>query len=584
MGLRLRALVAGALLLVLSWTTPGAHAAGTVTPVGGPGRTTGSPPAWTTDRFANFYSHSITGESFSSAAVGDVYGDGRQVVVAGFPDGTVYGWNIPDGSRAFKFVTGPGAVQASPALVDLNGDGVLDILAANTAGDVVGFTPSGRVLFRAHDDCSRFCGIFGTPTVADLNRDGRREVIASSWNEYIYAWHIDDGSLAAGWPFHVGDSSWSSPSVADLDGDGYPEVVVGGDCDGVAGQRCTPQRGGYIWVIRHDGKLQPGFPYFSNGQVVWSSPAIADLNGDGALDIVVGTGTNMDPPAGNNVFAVDRNGHNLPGWPTHPGGRVMGSPSIGDLNGDGRFDVVVPADDGRIYAWDPSGHLLPGWPRCNANDTNACPIPVHGSVALADVMGTGRPQVIHGGEQYMRILDSDGTMMANLETIGGTSPMSANAAVASINGQAWIFEAVGWASQNNPPPDYGGVWVWHTDHALGVAPWPTFKQNFARRGTAVGLPTGPVTNAPPATTRTTARRAPAGGTRATTAATAAPTTTSTSEEITSTTSTTSPVSRVAAPRTRSGKGSFPVVPVAVATIGVVASIALVIKRWLGGAA
>src|SRR5437899_66235 len=94
---------------------------------------------WTTDRFAQFYGKSITGEMFSSAVVGDITGSGRSAIVAGYPDGNVYAWNAADGARLLKFSTGTGAVQSSPALVDLNNDGVLDILAANTAGDVVGF-------------------------------------------------------------------------------------------------------------------------------------------------------------------------------------------------------------------------------------------------------------------------------------------------------------------------------------------------------------------------------------------------------------------------------------------------------------
>src|SRR5438445_318260 len=129
--------------------------------------------------------------------------------------------------------------------------GLLDIPAANTAGDVVGFDVQGRTLFRAHDDASRFHGIFGTPTVADLDRDGRREVIVGSWDQHVYAWHVDDRSPVPGFPTFVGDTIWSSPAVADLDGDGYPEIIIGGDCDGVAGQRCYPQRGGYVWVFRH---------------------------------------------------------------------------------------------------------------------------------------------------------------------------------------------------------------------------------------------------------------------------------------------------------------------------------------------
>jgi len=546
---------------------------------------TGQPGPWTTDRFAQFYSKSITGELFSSAAVGDI-GSGGTAIVAGFPDGNVYAWNAITGARVLKFFTGPGAVHASPVLVDLDGDGVLDILAANTAGDVVGFNVSGRTLFRAHDDCSKFCGIFGTPTVADLDRDGRREVIVGSWDQHVYAWHIDDRSQARGFPTFVGDTIWSSPAVADLDGDGYPEVIIGGDCDGVPGQRCYPQRGGYVWVFRHDGSEMPGWPRFVPNQVVWSSPAIADLNGDGALDVVVGTGTMMPAPAGSVVYAFDRNGRDLPGWPAATGGRVMGSPAIGDISGDGRPDVVVPAEDGRIYAFDRGGRSLAGWPQCNANARDRCPVTAHGSVALADIDGDGRVDVVNGGEQWMRVFGADGGLEAQAGTKSGTLPLVASPTIAAVGGRTWIVQSSGFDVTGDGGADIGGVWAWTTSTGLGAAPWPMFKHDVARSGSAVGLPTGPVSSRPaagpsPATPSTVPRRTRTSATAAPTSTVPPPTTTEAPTTTTSEESTTTTVGgelHLAGPAHHGGDGPSPWLYAGGALL-VAAGAAGVIIRW-----
>ena len=67
----------------------------------------------------------------------------------------------------------------------------------------------------------------------------------------------------------------------------------------------------------------PGFPK-NIDQTIYSSPAVADLNNDGWLDIVVGTG-NFYADKGKKVHAWDRHGNPLPGWPVATGGYVMSS-------------------------------------------------------------------------------------------------------------------------------------------------------------------------------------------------------------------------------------------------------------------
>jgi putative cell wall-binding protein len=274
--------------------------------------------------------------------------------------------------------------------------------------------------------------------------------------------------------------------VADIDHDGWPEIVIGGDCAGAPGQPCYngvpfQNRGGYVWVLSHDGVLKPGWPKFVPGQTVWSSPVVADLFNDDRSQIVSGTGLNYAGPAGSAVYAWDVGGGLLPGFPVAVGGRVVGTPAIGDLDGDGLPDIAVMADDGRIYAMNAGGHMLPGWPQCAASNRSACPVPLHGTVSIADVLGNGHQQVIAGGEQWVRVWNgSGGAPVAELVTQSGTEPLSAAPTIANIGGSSWIVQT---ATFENGAANQGHVWIWAIPgQAPGYSAWPTAKHDSHRTG------------------------------------------------------------------------------------------------------
>lgn len=429
-----------------------------------------------------------TGEDFSSPAVGDVTGDGVPDIVAGYPDGTIHVWNALTGGSELVIDTGPGAVESSPTLVDLYGQG-LDILAGNTAGQVFVYNGAGQRLFfrQLPVSNSNLTGVFATPTVADLDHNGRPWIVVSSWNQNLYAFNLA-GQVHPGFPVWFEDTSWSSPTIAYLDGTGYPDIVVGYDCIGIGGDYCdlTYHRGGgYLTVIDHNGHTLPGWPRFLPGQTIWSTPAVGDLTGNGTQDIVVGTGLFWPSPAGAEVLAFDPHGNLLPGWPVRVGGRVMASPALGHVVSSRYLSIAVTAEDGRTYLLDPNGTIR--WSHCAMVTTTGCP-QSHDSPILADVLGTGSPQVISATGNGWTAYSGQGTLLASAQ-IPQTRSLSAAATAVNLGGHANLL----FASELNGP-GYGTASVarYQFSTALGPAPWPTFKHDLGRSGNAAGPPVPPV--------------------------------------------------------------------------------------------
>jgi hypothetical protein len=258
-----------------------------------------------------------------------------------------------------------------------------------------------------------------SPVLADLNRDHRADIVLATSDGLVHAWSGRSGRRLPGWPRAMLPAAGSrvaarrignvragflaTPAVGDINGDRRPDVVAAG-LDGRV----------YAWTSR--GRRLRGFPVRidthrppRNGRLddaIYASPSLADLNGDRRLDIVVGA-------ADQKVYAWNGRGRRLRGWPVtardpHEHGlfKILSSPAVGDVNGDGSPDVVeataegygsTPSTTARAYAYSARGRLLPGWPvKPSALAANSIPLAgqgVPGSIALADVDGDGRDEV-----------------------------------------------------------------------------------------------------------------------------------------------------------------------------------------------
>ncbi|KAF8042349.1 hypothetical protein BT93_A0848 [Corymbia citriodora subsp. variegata] len=200
--------------------------------------------------------------------------------------------------------------------------------------------------------------ILCTPVIADIDNDGVSEmVVAVSYffdHEYYdnpdhlkELGNIDIGKYVAGgivvfnldtkqvkWTTSLDLSTdsgnfrayvFSSPTVVDLDGDGNLDILIGTSF-------------GLFYVLDHQGKIREKFPL--EMAEIHGAVVAADINDDGKIELVT-TDTH------GNVAAWTAQGVEI--WEKHLKSHIPQGPTVGDVDGDGHTDVVVPTISGNIY-------------------------------------------------------------------------------------------------------------------------------------------------------------------------------------------------------------------------------------------
>lgn len=241
--------------------------------------------------------------------------------------------------------------------------------------------------------------IWSSPALADLDGDGRKEIIFGTNKGNLHAIGID-GEDIAGFPLVLRDVIRSSPAIGDLDGDGYVDIVVG--CDD-----------GMLYAFRKDGSMLPGFPVETADSIA-SSPTIGDIDGDKMAEVVVGS-------RDGGIYAWNHNGSNVCGFPLITGGEVWSSPALGDIDGDGSLDVVIGSlyickgleqcmmdyilggYNGAIFALDSQGESLSGFPKYLSQSDNVG----YASPILCDINKDEKLEIVIAGSYNLYVKTSE---------------------------------------------------------------------------------------------------------------------------------------------------------------------------------
>jgi len=413
----------------------------------------------------------------------DIDRDGIDEILVGNLNGQLYCFN-PSAGLKWNFYAGA-PIQGAPACHDVDGDGYMEVWVGDLNGRVWGLDCRGNVLGhwgwpKMTPNAYGYVGVFSSPSIGDVNGDGSSDIVVGTYGHTVECWSYYGAGLP-GFPYNNKDTIWSSPALADLDYDGLTEVIIGADSTGGSGWPYPP--GGLLYAFRHNGSIFPGFPKISP-EVIWSSPSVADVNGDGLYEIFVGTGhyykaTGRISTEGHRVYGFRHDGSELPGWPVVTMASVFSSPAIGDIDGDGIREIVVACnpvngigEDG-IMAFKPDGRV--------ALAIRGVGGPMMGSPVLGDVNGDGNPDIIAGCGIEIRAWDFQGRVLWNqvMNNFVVTTPV-----VGDFDRDGRVEVAFGTGDRPGGSIPGGAYYVfdlgpvnWGKGKKAKLFPWPMFRRD-----------------------------------------------------------------------------------------------------------
>jgi len=391
-----------------------------------------------------------TAYSVIPTVVGNIDGTpDLEIVAPGLLSGPTYAWKPTGVSVPGWPVITDGAVQLALGSL-VGGNNGLEIVAASIFGTIAAYDGSGSLL--PGWPRTSLSDILTAPTLVDIDGDGTDEVF-------------------------TGTPSLSSPVAADIDGDGRPELIVTSE----------NSAGAVMSAVRSEGGLVPGFPVeASRIRLI----GVGDVDGDGQMEIVAGIATALT--GGDYSVALFRADGTVKRMIPLPTGMLFSFGVLADMNQDGIPEIVIVYVDFDINARDTyvsvvsgSGATLPGWPvklQKTSRVTFSSPV-------VGDVDGDGLPEIVLPAYGALQVLKHDGTMVPGFpKPIPGLQDFDGSldipAIIADIDNDGRNDIVVTSSSVLGPDGYRNKVWVYDLGGPPNHGPieWGQYKEGPGHRG------------------------------------------------------------------------------------------------------
>ncbi|MEL6834406.1 MAG: FG-GAP-like repeat-containing protein [Bacteroidota bacterium] len=322
--------------------------------------------------------------AFGSSSAADLDGDGfYEIVFTTYTnDGKAHCLNAEDGSVKWTYDIG-GCGDVAPLIYDVNQDDQLDVIINGSCnptlfcingstGELMWSVPSG--------------GGDSPPTVADMDQDGKPEILFGNFNGQIRVLNGEDGSVAKIiQAVPAGNALQTEPTLADINNDGKLDIL---------GANFFNDNGLFVWAFDYES----GDRLWTNEKSVpdadfhaYHGGAIADIDGDGLPEYVIGSGAGL-------LLAINlEDGSDL--WTLELNASMMSAITIADMDQDGELEVIFNNND--YLTFDERIWVLNG-----ADGTEEWSYPINFTsfrgMSVSDINGNGKLDLVSG--HFMGVL------------------------------------------------------------------------------------------------------------------------------------------------------------------------------------